>query len=112
MVLGIGSRLVSIDVFSSNIHLKEYLPRLIRSVALDSFKRTGYKTFLKKKDVLKILRTIDHSDKRIYNINKEYLGNYIRFNDDLVTGMLSLDKKIIHFYFLKEHRRHQILEVK
>ena len=99
VVLGIGSRLVSIDVFSSNIHLKEYLPRLIRSVALDSFKRTGYKTFLKKKDVYKFLRTIDHSDKRIYNINKEYLGNYIRFNDDLVTGtVLSLDKKIIHFY--------------
>ena len=99
VVLGIGSRLVSIDVFSSNIHLKEYLPRLIRSVALDSFKKTGYKTFLKKKDVYKFLRTIDHSDKRIYNINKEYLGNYIRFNDDLVTGtMLSLDKKIIHFY--------------
>ena len=98
VVLGIGSRLVSIDVFSSNIHLKEYLPRLIRSVALDSFKRTGYKTF-KKKDVYKFLRTIDHSDKRIYNINKEYLGNYIRFNDDLVTGtVLSLDKKIIHFY--------------
>ena len=99
VVLGIGSRLVSIDVFSSNIHLKEYLPRLIRSVALDSFKKTGYKTFLKKKDVYKFLRTIDHSDKRIYNINKEYLGNYIRFNDDLVTGtVLSLDKKIIHFY--------------
>ena len=99
VVLGIGSRLVSIDVFSSNIHLKEYLPRLIRSVALDSFKKTGYKTFLKKKDVYKFLRTIEHSDKRIYNINKEYLGNYIRFNDDLVTGtVLSLDKKIIHFY--------------
>jgi len=99
VVLGIGSRLVSIDVFSSNIHLKEYLPRLIRSVALDSFKKTGYKTFLKKKDVYKFLRTIEHSDKRIYNINKEYLGNYIRFNDDLVTGtLLSLDKKMIHFY--------------
>ena len=99
VVLGIGSRLVSIDVFSSNIHLKEYLPRLIRSVALDSFKRTGYKTFLKKKDVYKFLRTIEHSDKRIYNINKGYLGNYIRFNDDLVTGtLLSLDKKMIHFY--------------
>ena len=99
VVLGIGSRLVSIDVFSSNIHLKEYLPRLIRSVALDSFKKTGYKTFLKKKDVYKFLRTIYHSDKRIYNINKGHLGNYIRFNDDLVTGtLLSLDKKMIHFY--------------
>ena len=99
VVLGIGSRLVSIDIFSSNNHLKEYLPRLIRSVALDSFKKTGYKTFLKKKDVYKFLRTIEHSDKRIYNINKGYLGNYIRFNNDLVTGtVLSLDKKTIHFY--------------
>ena len=64
VVFGIGSRLVSLDVFSSNKHLKEYLPRLIRSVALDSFKKTGYKTFLKTKDVYKFLRMIEHSDKQ------------------------------------------------
>ena len=99
VVLGIGSRLVSIDVFSSNIHLKDYLPRLIRSVALDSFKKTGYKTFLKTADVYKFLRMIEHSDKRIYNGKTEYLGNYLRFNDNLVTGaLLTLERKTIHFY--------------
>ena len=66
VVIGIGSRLVSLDVFLSNTHLKDYLPRLIRSVALDSFKKTGYKTFLKTTDVYKFLRLIERSDKRIY----------------------------------------------
>ncbi len=99
VVLGVGSRLVSLDVFSSNSHLKEYLPRLIRSVALDSFKKTGYKTFLKIKDVYKFLRMIEHSDKRIYNVKTGHLGNYLRFNDNLVTGaLLTLDQKTIHFY--------------
>ena len=99
VVIGIGSRLVSIDVFSSNKHLTDYLPRLIRSVALDSFKKTGYKTFLKTKDVYKFLRMIEHSDKRIYNGRDESLGNYLRFNDRFVTGaLLTLERKTIHFY--------------
>ena len=99
VVLGVGSRLVSLDVFSSNSHLKEYLPRLIRSVALDSIKKTGYKTFLKIKDVYKFLRMIEHSDKRIYNVKTGHLGNYLRFNDNLVTGaLLTLDQKTVHFY--------------
>ena len=91
--------MVSIDVFSSNKHLTDYLPRLIRSVALDSFKKTGYKTFLKIKDVYKFLRMIEHSDKRIYNYKTDHLGNYLRFNDNLVTGaLLTLNQKTIHFY--------------
>ena len=99
VVIGIGSRLVSLDVFSSNIHLKDYLPRLIRSVALDSFKKTGYKTFLKTKDVYKFLRMIEHSDKRIYNGTIESLGDYLRFNDRYVAGaLLTLEEKTIHFY--------------
>ena len=99
VVLGIGSRLVSLDVFSSNNHLKEYLPRLIRSVALDSFKKTGYKTFLKTKDVYKFLRMVEHSDKRIYNCKTGSLGDYLRFNDRFVAGaVLTLERKTIHFY--------------
>ena len=98
-VIGIGSRLVSLDVFSSNDHLKIYLPRLIRSVALDSFKKTGYKTYLKTKDVYKFLRMIENSDKRIYNGRSGSLGNYLRFNDSLVTGaLLTLEQKTVHFY--------------
>ena len=99
VVIGIGSRLVSMDVFSSNKHLTDYLPRLIRSVALDSFKKTGYKTFLKTKDVYKFLRMVEHSDKRIYNCKTETLGDYLRFNDRFVTGaVLTLEQKTIHFY--------------
>ena len=99
VVIGIGSRLVSMDVFSSNKHLTDYLPRLIRSVALDSFKKTGYKTFLKIKDVYKFLRMVEHSDKRIYNYKTESLGDYLRFNDRFVAGaVLTLEQKTIHFY--------------
>ena len=99
VVIGIGSRLVSLDVFSSNKHLKDYLPRLIRSVALDSFKKTGYKTFLKTTDVYKFLKLIERSDKRIYDGTAGSLGNYLRFNDNLITGaLLTLEQKTIHFY--------------
>ena len=99
VVIGIGSRLVSMDVFSSNKHLTDYLPRLIRSVALDSFKKTGYKTFLKTKDVYKFLGMVEHSDKRIYNCKTESLGDYLRFNDRFVAGaVLTLERKTIHFY--------------
>ena len=105
VVLGIGSRLVSLDVFSSNKMLKVYLPRLIRSVSLDSFKRTNFKTFLKTKDVHKFLRLIEHSNKRVYKKSTTgNLGDYLRFNDTLVSGsVLTYKTQTIHFSgFLKE----------
>ena len=85
--------------------LKIYLPRLIRSVALDSFKRTNFKTFLKRKDVHKFLRLIEHSNKRVYKKSTtESLGDYLRFNDTLVSGsVLTYKTQTIHFSgFLKE----------
>ncbi len=100
VVFGIGSRLVSLDFFSSNKILKIYLPRLIRSVALDSFKRTNYKSFLKTKDVYKFLRLIENADKRTYNCKGATgsLGSYMRFNDQLVSGLvLTLNRKTVHF---------------
>ena len=105
VVLGIGSRLVSLDVFSSNKMLKVYLPRLIRSVSLDSFKRTNFKTFLKTKNVHKFLRLIEHSNKRVYKKSTTgNLGDYLRFNDTLVSGsVLTYKTQTIHFSgFLKE----------
>ena len=104
VVLGIGSRLVSLDVFSSNKMLKVYLSGLIRSVSLDSFKRTNFKTFLKTKDVYKFLRLIEHSNKRVYKKNTTgSLGDYLRFNDTLVSGsVLTYKTQTIHFFgFLK-----------
>ena len=105
VVLAIGSRLISLDIFSSNKMLKVYLPGLIRSVALDSFKRTNYKTYLKMKDVHKFLRLIEHSNKRIYKSTTGSLGDYLRFSDQLVVGsVLTYKTQTIHFSgFLKEY---------
>ena len=105
VVLAIGSRLISLDFFSSNKMLKVYLPGLIRSVALDSFKRTNYKTYLKMKDVHKFLRLIEHSNKRIYKSTTGSLGDYLRFSDQLVVGsVLTYKTQTIHFSgFLKEY---------
>ena len=104
VVLGIGSHLVSLDVFSSNKMLKIYLSGLIRSVVLDSFKRTNYKTYLKTKDVYKFLRLIEHSNKIFYKSTTGSLGDYLRFNDQLVAGsVLTYKTQTIHFSgFLKE----------
>ena len=104
VVLGIGSCLISLDVFSSNKMLKVYLPGLIRSVALDSFKRTNYKTYLKTKDVHKFLRLIEHSNRRVYKSTTRSLGDYLRFNDLLVSGsVLTYKTQTIHFSgFLKQ----------
>ena len=104
VALGIGSQLVSLDIFSSNEMFKIYLPRLIRSTALDSFKKTYYKSCLKKKDVHKILRLVKESSKQIHQVVSGTLGNEIRFNNELISGsMLCYKDKIVHFsVFLKE----------
>ena len=96
--------LVSLDIFFSNDVFKIYLPKLIRSVALDSFKKTGYKSFVKTRDVHKFLRLIEQSKKKIDKPNMGTLGQQIRFNSDLVVGSsLYYEEEIIHFSgFLKD----------
>ena len=92
------------DLFSSSEIFKIYLPKLIRSIALDSFKKTGYKSFVKTKDVHKLLRLIDKSEKKIDKPNVGTLGQQIRFNSDLVVGSsLYYEEEMIHFSgFLKD----------
>ena len=96
--------LVSLDIFFSNDVFKIYLPKLIRSVALDSFKKTGYKSFVKTRDVHKLLRLIEQSEKKIDKPNMGTLGQQIRFNSDLVVGSsLYYEEEMIHFSgFLKD----------
>ena len=96
--------LVSLDIFLSNEIFKIYLPKLIRSVALDSFKKTGYKSFVKTKDVHKLLRLIEESKKKIDKPNMGTLGQQIRFNSGLVVGSsLYYKEEMIHFSgFLKD----------
>jgi hypothetical protein len=104
VAIAIGNCLVSLDLFLSNEMFKIYLPKLIRSIALDSFKKTGYKSFVKTKDVHKLLRLIDKSEKKIDKLNDGTLGQQIRFNSELVVGScLYFEEKMIHFSgFLKD----------
>ena len=55
VALGINNQLVNIDIFSNNCMLQIYLPKIIRSIALDSFKKISKKSYLKKKDVHRFL---------------------------------------------------------
>ena len=104
VAIAISNCLVSLDLFSSSEIFKIYLPKLIRSIALDSFKKTGYKSFVKTKDVHKLLRLIDKSEKKIDKPNVGTLGQQIRFNSELVVGScLYFEEKMIHFSgFLKD----------
>ena len=104
VAIATGNCLVSIDIFLSNDVFKIYLPKLIRSVALDGFKNTGYKSFVKTIDVHKLLRLIEQSEKKIDKPNMRTLGQQIRFNSDLVVGSsLYYEEEMIHFSgFLKD----------
>ena len=104
VAIATGNCLVSLDIFSSNKIFKTYLPKLIRSVALDSFKKTGYKSFVKTTDVHKLLRLIEQSEKKIDKPNMGTLGQQIRFNSGLVVGSsLYYEEEMVHFSgFLKD----------
>ena len=104
VAIATGNCLVSLDIFSSNEVFKTYLPKLIRSVALDSFKKTGYKSFVKTTDVHKLLRLIEQSEKKIDKPNMGTLGQQIRFNSGLVVGSsLYYEEEMVHFSgFLKD----------
>ena len=64
IALGINHQLVNIDIFSNNCMLQIYLPKIIRSIALDSFKKISKKSYLKKKDVHRFLRQIHQANKQ------------------------------------------------
>ena len=104
VAIATGNCLISLDIFFSNEVFKIYLPKLIRSVALDSFKKTGYKSFVKTRDVHKLLRLIEQSEKKIDKPNMGTLGQQIRFNSGLVVGSsLYYEEEMVHFSgFLKD----------
>ena len=99
-----GNCLVSLDIFFSNEVFKIYFLKLIRNVALDNFKKTGYKSFLKTTDVHKLLRLIEQSEKKIDKPNMGTLGQQIRFIIGLVVGsFLYYEEKMVDFIrFLKD----------
>jgi len=106
VALGINHQLVNIDIFSNNYMLQNYLPKIIRSLALDSFKEKSRKSDLKKKDVHRFLRQIHHADKQKCKVVEGALGEELKFNNASVAGSILFHKEqTVHFSaFVKENK--------
>ena len=106
VVLGINNQLVNIDIFSNNCMLQIYLPKIIRSIALDSFKKISKKSYLKKKDVHRFLRQIHQANKQKRKVVEGTLGEELQFNSESVAGSILYHKEqTVHFSaFVKENK--------
>lgn len=106
VALGINHQLVNIDIFSNNCMLQIYLPKIIRSIALDSFKKISKKSYLKKKDVHRFLRQIHQANKQKRKVVEGALGEELQFNSESVAGSILYHKEqTVHFSaFVKENK--------
>ena len=106
VALGINNQLVNIDIFSNNCMLQIYLPKIIRSIALDSFKKISKKSYLKKKDVHRFLRQIHQANKQKRKVVEGSLGEELQFNSESVAGSILYHKEqTVHFSaFVKENK--------
>ena len=106
VALGINHQLVNIDIFSNNCMLQIYLPKIIRSIALDSFKKISKKSYLKKKEVHRFLRQIHQANKQKRKVVEGTLGEELQFNSESVAGSILYHKEqTVHFSaFVKENK--------
>ena len=106
VALGINNQLVNIDIFSNNCMLQIYLPKIIRSIALDSFKKINKKSYLKKKEVHRFLRQIHQANKQKRQVVEGTLGEELQFNSESVAGSILYHKEqTVHFSaFVKENK--------
>ena len=104
VVAAIGNRVVNVEIFSSNKLLKMYFPKIIKSLIFDSYKKTSQNYLLGLKDVYKLFRLIEFSEKKLHKPHNDCLGEEIRFNCDRVVGScLNYKEKLLHFSgFLKD----------
>lgn len=104
VVAAIGNRLVNVEIFSSNKLLKIYFPKIIKSLIFESYKKTSQNYLLGLKDVYKLFRLIEFSEKKLHKPHNDCLGEEIRFNSDRVVGScLNYKEKLLHFSgFLKD----------
>ncbi len=105
IIFGLGGTLVGCDIFNSNSIFKTYLPKLIRSICLDSYEHEKKTSTLQRKDALSFLKLIQQAQFEEHNS----IGNAgidIRTSDHILVaqGLFdSKDKSAIHFSaFLKE----------
>ena len=105
VAVGVNNEIKSLDVFSNNSMLKKYLKKLIRGVAVNSFRNINQKSFLTEKDAYRFLRMIKEANQQEFKVEKGTLGKRIQFNGELVSGdALSHSKEILHASaFLKEY---------
>ena len=104
VVAAIGNRLVNVEIFSSNKLLKMYFPKIIKSLIFESYKKTSQNYLLGLKDVYKLFRLIEFSEKKLHKPHNDCLGEEIRFNSDRAVGScLNYKEKLLHFSgFLKD----------
>ena len=104
VVAAIGNRLVNVEIFSNNKLLKMYFPKIIKSLIFESYKKTSQNYLLGLKDVYKLFRLIEFSEKKLHKLHNDCLGEEIRFNSDRVVGScLNYKEKLLHFSgFLKD----------
>ena len=104
VVAAIGNRLVNVEIFSSNKLLKMYFPKIIKSLIFESYKKTSQNYLIGLKDVYKLFRLIEFSEKKLHKPHNDCLGEEIRFNSDRVVGScLNYKEKLLHFSgFLKD----------
>ena len=104
VVAAIGNRLVNVEIFSCNKLLKIYFPKIIKSLVFESYKKTSQNYHLGLKDVYKLFRLIEFSEKKLHKPHNDCLGEEIRFNSDRVVGScLNYKDKLLHFSgFLKD----------
>ena len=104
VVAAIGNRLVNVEIFSNNKLLKMYFPKIIKSLIFESYKKTSQNYLLGLKDVYKLFRLIEFSEKKLHKPHNDCLGEEIRFNSDRVVGScLNYKEKLLHFSgFLKD----------
>ena len=105
VVIGVNNEVKSLDVFSNNSMLKKYLKKLIRGVAVNSFRNVNQKSYLTEKDAYRFLRMIKEANQQEFKVEEGTLGKRIQFNGELVSGdALSHSKEILHASaFLKEY---------
>lgn len=104
VAIAIGNKVVSIEIFNSNQLLKNYFPKILRSIAFDSYGKNTHNNFSSSKDVYKLFRLIEFSEKKLHIPQTDCLGEEIRFNSDRVVGScLNFKGEILHFSgFLKD----------
>ena len=105
IIYGIGSRLIGLDIFNSNSIFRQFLPKLIRAICMESYDYAKTLSSLQKKDAGGFLKLIQQAYFEEHNsIGKE--GIEYRSNHPLFIAQGLFDpkyKSVIHFSaFMKE----------